>query len=97
MSDDESFEAAFEEVVENDSKLLNSEPVAFIHAVVGDLGGVGTISATRHGEITYEERVSMLAALIAEVEAESDRSAEQLFHDLVEERNAMRDSGGDER
>lgn len=95
MSDDESLEAAFQGVIEKDSQLLNSDPVAFIHGVIGEAGGVGTISASQRGEITYEQRVSILAALIAEAEVASDRSAQQLFQDLVEERNAMRSSGGD--
>lgn len=88
-------ESVLEGVLEQDSERLDTSAVAFMHGAIDESGGIGTIAASRSGAFTYEQQVSILAALIAEVEARSDRAAQDLFEDLVTERNAMRSAGGD--
>jgi hypothetical protein len=87
------FEDALGDVLEKDAELTGAEPIGFLHGVVDETGAVGTISLSRSDSLTYDRQVSILAALIAEVEANSDRSAEDVFRDLVERRNQMGSSG----
>ena len=89
MSDD------FEAVLEKDSELLGSDAVAFVHGCLDANGGVATILASRGGELTYEQEITILAALIGQTETGTDRSADQIFRDLVAERNQMASNQGE--
>jgi len=94
VSDD--FEDALGDVLAADAKMTGDPPVAFLHGVIDESGTVGTLSPSQGGFLTYDQRLVVLAVLIAEVEADPEHSAEYVFRDLVTRRNAMRGSGDEE-
>jgi len=92
MSDE--FDDVLSDMLETDAEVTGGAPVAFLHGVLDENGTVGTISGSRIGSLSYEQKLSILAALIAEVESVTEHSAEDVFRDLVARRNQMSESGG---
>lgn len=93
MTDRDEFTEAVEEVVKRDAEKMGSVPLAFLHGEIDDTGGILTLTVSRSPDVGYDEKIAILARLLAEVEIESDQSTEDVFRDLVEARNQM---GGDE-